>query len=129
MSLSAGFADFLRDVLSGVGDVSIRRMFGGAGVYLDGVMFALVADDTLYLRADEASAPDFAAEGKEPFTYEAKGRAPITMQYWELPERLYDEPDELARWARRAHAIAAAAKPAAKPRARRDAQKAAARSR
>jgi len=119
VALSAGFADFLRDVLSGVGDISIRKMFGGAGVYLHGVMFALVADDTLYLRADEASAPEFAAEGKGPFTYAAKGRAPITMQYWELPERLYDEPDELARWAWRAHAIAAAAKPAARPRAAR----------
>ena len=75
MALSAGFADFLRDVLSGVGDISIRKMFGGAGVYLHGMMFALVAGDTLYLRADEASAPDFAAEGKGPFTYAARGRA------------------------------------------------------
>lgn len=119
MAVSPGFAEFLRDVLSPVGPVSIRNMFGGAGVYLDGVMFGLVADDVLYLRVDEASACEFEAEGMGPFVYRAKGRGPVTMQYWEVPERLYDDPAELAPWATRALEIARSAKPKArKPRKR-----------
>ena len=70
-------------------------MFGGAGVYADGVMFAILVDDTLYLKADETSAEAFAAEGKGPFTYRPKGRAAVAMSYWEIPERLLDDPDEL----------------------------------
>ena len=53
MTASAGFVELLKDALSGLGPVSVRRMFGGAGVYADGVMFGLVADDTLYLKADD----------------------------------------------------------------------------
>ncbi|MGB6388500.1 MAG: TfoX/Sxy family protein [Methyloceanibacter sp.] len=110
MGNSDGYKEFLTDLLSAFGPVSIRNMFGGAGVYAEGVMFALVADDTLYFKADATSAPDFAAEGKTPFTYTAEGRAPVAMSYWEIPERLLDDPEELAVWARRAHDIARAAK-------------------
>ena len=73
-------------------------------------MFAILADDTLYLKADALSARDFAAEGKGPFTYRPKGQAPVAMSYWEVPERLLDDPEELATWARRAYAVALAAK-------------------
>ena len=110
MPVSAAYKTFLQDLLSDFGPVNIRNMFGGAGVYADGVMFAIVVDDTLYLKADEHLAPAFAAEGKGPFTYRAKGRAPVAMSYWEVPERLLDDPDELVAWARRAHAVALAAK-------------------
>lgn len=113
MPVTPGYKQFLEDLLSEFGPVSIRNMFGGAGVYADGVMFAILVDDTLYLKADEVSARSFAAEGTSPFTYRPKGRAPVAMAYWEVPERLLDDPDELAVWARRAHAIAVAAK--AKP--------------
>jgi DNA transformation protein len=99
--------------------VSIRNMFGGAGVYADGVMFAILIDDTLYLKADEASGRNFAAEGKGPFTYRPKGRAAVAMSYWEIPERLLDDPDELAAWARRAYEVALAAKAKTKPKAKR----------
>jgi DNA transformation protein len=84
-------------------------MFSGAGLYADGVMFAILVDDTLYLKADELFARAFAAEGKGPFTYRRKGRAPVAMSYWEVPERLLDDPEELVAWARRAHAVAVAA--------------------
>lgn len=110
MANSAGYKEFLTDLLSGFGPVSIRNMFGGAGVYAEGVMFAIVVDDTLYLKVDEVSAEAFAAEGKHPFTYRPKGRAPVAMSYWEIPERLLDDPEELAVWAGRAHDIALAAK-------------------
>ena len=116
MTVTPGFEEFVRDVLSGLGPITIRKMFGGGGVYFDGVMFGLIADDTLYFKADETSTEAFEAEGKGPFVYQAKDRKPIAMSYWEVPERLYDDPDELADWARRAHDIALAAKPKAKKR-------------
>lgn len=110
MSTSDGFQAFLKDQLAGFGPIVIRRMFGGAGVYADSVMFALIADDTLYLKADATTSADFEAEGMGPFTYTAEGRKPITMSYWEAPPRLLEAPDELADWARTAFAIACAAK-------------------
>jgi DNA transformation protein len=106
MTASDGYIDFLKDQLGGLGAVTVRRMFGGAGVYCDGVMFALVADDTLYLKADEASRSDFEAEGLEPFTYQAKGGRNTVMSYWRAPERLFDETDEMLNWARKALAVA-----------------------
>ena len=64
MPVSAAYKSFIQDLLADFGPVSIRRMFSGAGVYTDGVMFAILADVTLYLKADEVSARDFAAEGR-----------------------------------------------------------------
>jgi len=110
MAPSDGFKAFIQDQLAGFGPVSIRNMFGGAGVYADGVMFALLADDTLYLKADAATSRAFADEGMGPFTYKAEGRKPIAMSYWEVPPRLMEDPDELAEWARIAHRVASAAK-------------------
>jgi DNA transformation protein and related proteins len=106
MPPSEGFKDFIRDQLAGFGPVTIRNMFGGAGVYADGVMFAIIADDTIYLKADETTAAAFEAEGMSPFTYTPKGKAPVAMSYWEVPPRLLEEQDELAAWAREAHRIA-----------------------
>ena len=103
MSASEGFQEFLKDQLAGFGPVTIRRIFGGAGVYADSVMFALIADDTLYLKADGTTVPAFEAEGMRAFTYTSKGRKPIAMSCWEVPPRLLEDPDELAEWARAAH--------------------------
>ena len=115
MAVSEGYKAFLEELLAGFGPVGIRNMFSGAGVYAEGVMFAILVDDTLYLKADQAFARDFASEGKGPFTYRPKDRAPVAMSYWEVPERLLDDPEELAIWARRAHAIALAAKSKTSP--------------
>jgi DNA transformation protein and related proteins len=82
MPVSAGYKEFLEDLLVAFGPVSIRNMFRGAGVYAEGVMFAILVNDTLYLKTDKASAREFAAEGKAPFTSRRKGRAPIAMSYW-----------------------------------------------
>jgi DNA transformation protein len=110
MPVSAAYKAFVKDLLSDFGPISIRNMFSGAGIYVDGVIFAIIFDDTLYLKADEVFTGAFAAEGKGPFTYRRKGRAPVAMPYWEVPERLLDDPEELVTWARRAHAVALAAK-------------------
>ena len=85
MPVSTDYKTFIQDLLSEFGPVTIRNMFGGAGIYADGVMFAILVDDTLYLKADEVSASGFAAEGKGPFTYRPKDRAPIAMSYGRCP--------------------------------------------
>ncbi len=91
--------NYLNELFSAFGRVSVRRMFGGAGVFRDGLMFALVADGELFLKADANTQPAFEAEGMQPFTY-GKGAKRVVMSYWRMPERLLDEPDELADWAR-----------------------------
>lgn len=118
MAVTEGFKDFVTELLIGVGPITIRNMFGGAGVYADGVMFAIVVDDVFYLKADETSQRTFEGEGMGPFTYRPAGRSPVAMRYWEVPPRLLDEPEELASWAREAHRIAHAGK-AKSPRKRR----------
>lgn len=107
--MANGFQDLLVDLFEPVGGVSFRKMFGGIGIFRQGIMFALVADDTLYLRADEASSIDFKAESCGPFVYDGKNR-PHIMPYWRLPERLYDEPEDFRRWALNAFAVAERAK-------------------
>src|SRR5437763_16628989 len=85
-------------------------MFSGAGLYCDGVMFGLVVRGTIYLKADETSSADFEREESGPFTYtrgKASGRpSERALSYWRLPDRLYDDPEELAVWAERALGIA-----------------------
>jgi DNA transformation protein len=108
----------IRELFSSFRNVSVRRMFGGHGVFLDGLMFALEADGEMYLKADEHTIPKLAAENSEPFVYKAKGRE-ISLSYWKLPERLYDEPDEFAAFARDAFEAArraAAGKPKRSPK-------------
>ena len=110
--------DDIVELFSVFGPVSVRRMFGGAGIYADGTMFALVADGTIYLKASENNVAMFDREGLAPFTY-ARGKGEgIVMSYRRMPERLYDDPDELAVWARAALAAALAPKPRGKPSAK-----------
>ncbi|MDB5564733.1 MAG: TfoX, N-terminal [Tardiphaga sp.] len=98
--------DFLAELFAGFGLVTIRRMFSGYGVSADGINFALVLRGAIFLRADAQSIPRFEAEGSKPFSYEAQGKVRIVGSYWQLPERLYDDPDEVTEWARAAHAAA-----------------------
>ena len=95
----------IRELFGQLGSVSVRRMFGGHGVFADGMMFAIEQSGELYLKADDLTIPKLAAENSEPFVYKAKGRE-IALSYWKLPERLYDEPDEFTVWARKAFAVA-----------------------
>jgi DNA transformation protein len=83
-------------------------MFGGAGLYADGLMFGLEFDGVIYLRVDAASIPDYEREGSTPFVYPLAKRRPgrASQHFWRLPERLYDDPEELAAWAGRALSIA-----------------------
>jgi DNA transformation protein len=98
--------DDIQELFSVFGPVSVRRMFGGAGIYADGTMFALVARGVIYLKADEVNTPAFERENLAPFTYEFKDGKRGVMSYRRMPERLYDDPEELATWARDALAAA-----------------------
>jgi DNA transformation protein len=102
MAVSAAFADFVADLFAPLGAVRVKRMFGGAGVYCGAVMFALIADDVLYLKADEETRARFRREGMAPFTYVGRDGREMAMSYYALPERLYDEPEEALAWAREA---------------------------
>jgi DNA transformation protein len=81
-------------------------------------MIGLVSDDTIYLKADAGTIPAFEQDGLAPFSYATKNGTHTLTSYWRMPDRLYDDADELARWARDAHAVAlrAAAKPKKKSR-------------
>ena len=91
----------IRELFSALGSISVRRMFGGAGIYAEGAMFALQTGGELFLKADNETIPALQAEGSKPFVYRAKGRR-VVMSFWRLPDRLLDDPDDLANFARAA---------------------------
>jgi DNA transformation protein len=112
MVASDSFAEFLREQLAPLGQVTMRRMFGKTGVFCDGLMLGMVRDDTLYFRVDDHNRTVFReAEAFPPLNYE-QGGASIDLAFWRAPERLFDEPDELVAWAR--EALGAARRVAAK---------------
>ena len=103
MTMSPNFRDYLVDQLEPFGPVAAKRMFGGGGLFRDGTMFALIADDVLYLKADEQNQADFEDRGMGPFFYEKKDRKePVKMSYWEVPPDVLEDPGELCQWAVRA---------------------------
>jgi len=106
MVASDGFAEFLREHLAPLGRVTLRRMFGKSGVFCDGVMFAMVTDNTLYVRVDDHNRATFKEAALFPPLNYAKKGSTIDLSFWRVPERLFDEPDELVTWAA-AHRVAA----------------------
>jgi DNA transformation protein len=116
---NAEFLDFLKDQLRGLGHVTARRMFSGAGFYCDGVIFALMLRDTLYFKVDDGNRRAHEVEGLAPFSYEARGKMVTIGAYWRVPERLFDDPDEMLEWARAALAAGRRAAAMKKPKARR----------
>jgi DNA transformation protein and related proteins len=98
--------DFLIDLFADFGPVTIRRMFSGFGISADGTNFALALRSGLYFRADEQTIPQFEAEGSTPFQYQTRAKTVTVNSYWELPARLFDDSEELSRWARAALAAA-----------------------
>ncbi len=98
--------DYLTELFTAFGLVKVRRMFGGAGLFVDGLMIGLVDDGTIYLKADEQTVPVFKRENLKPSSYKTKTGTHTLVSYWRMPERLYDDPDELARWAAQALEVA-----------------------
>jgi DNA transformation protein len=118
--------DFLIDLFADFGPVTIRPMFSGFGISADGINFALALRAGLYFRADEVTIPRFEAEGSQPFQYQTRAKTVTVNSYWQLPARLFDEPEELTDWARAALTAAQRAAIRKRPRARKAAKKAAA---
>jgi DNA transformation protein and related proteins len=110
--------DFLIDLFADFGPVTIRRMFSGFGISADGTNFALALRGGLYLRADDQTIPRFEAEGSKPFQYQTRTKTVTVGSYWQLPERLYDDPEEMTGWARAALAAAQRAALRKRPKAK-----------
>lgn len=108
---------FLLDLFEPFGPIRIKRMFGMQGVFVDELMIGFAGEDVLYLKTDETTRSDYEAEGCGPFIYSKRTGEGIAMSYWRVPERLFDDPEELACWARKAHAVTQRS-PTAKRKAR-----------
>ena len=98
------------DLFHHFGRISVRRMFGGEGIFVGDLMIGIVVDDQIYLKAGDSNRADFEAEGATPFTYTRgkEGKA-TSLSYFTVPDRLLDDPEELGQWARKAHETALAA--------------------
>jgi len=99
------FVDYLHELLSDFGPIEAKKMFGGHGVFRDGLMFGLVADDTLYLKVDDESLEVFEDLNLGPFEYEKKGKL-MQLSYYEAPPDCLENPEEATRWARIAYEAA-----------------------
>jgi DNA transformation protein len=106
-------AEAIEELFQEFGPVSVRRMFGGSGIFVEGRMIGLIAGGVIYLKADAETIAQFEREGQGPFSYATKNGEHTLTSYWRMPDRLYDDAEELARWARAAYAVAlrVAAKP------------------
>ncbi len=106
MGVSGEFVDYVVEQLSSWGEVSVRRMFGGAGLYRGGTMFGVLAEDVAYLKVDDSNRKDFVRAGSAPFEpYPDKIKTTIRT-YYEIPGDVLENADELARWAQRSWLIA-----------------------
>jgi DNA transformation protein len=114
--------DFLIDLFSDFGPVTIRPMFSGFGISADGINFAMALRAGLYFRADDQTIPQFEAEGSKPFQYQTRAKTVTVGSYWQLPARLFDDPEELTGWARAALAAAQRAALGKRPKARKAAK-------
>ena len=109
MAISREYQTYLIDLFAPFGPLMPKRMFSFTGLYVGDVMFGLVVDERIYLKTDEHSRKHYEAEGSKPLRFRPRPRGEmVTTNYFALPERLYDEPEELAAWARKAHKAAAA---------------------
>lgn len=103
-------AELARELFAPLAAITVKRMFGGAGIYGDGLFFALIHDGEIYLKADATSEPFFADAGSQPFIYHnAKRAKPVKLGYWKLPSEALDDPEAALTWGGRALATARAA--------------------
>ena len=118
MAVSNEFCDYVLEQLVPSGKVSARRMFGGIGLYLDGLFFALIDDDTLYFRTDDSNRARFEKAGSRPFR-PFPDRPGHVMAYWQVPAEVLEDAEELRNWSREALAAALAARSKRSARRRR----------
>jgi DNA transformation protein len=118
--MTPDFKLWVQEVFAPFGPVTVKRFFGGGGVYLGDTMFAAIFNDSIHLKADADTRAAFEAEGCEEFIWtNPKSKAVWNSAYFTMPAILYDDEDELKRWSRRAYETALkakAARPVRKPR-------------
>jgi DNA transformation protein len=110
MAVKEDYLQWVLEQLSGAGRISSRRMFGGVGLYRDGVFFAIISGDTLYFKVDDATRCNYEKRGMSQFR-PYLDRPLVSMNYYEVPADVLEDPDECVEWALRAVASAAVAKP------------------
>jgi DNA transformation protein len=100
MAFSESFKDYVLEQLIDIGNVTVKKMFGGAGLYLDGIIFALIAGDVLYFKVDDSNRIDYKQVGMGPFQpFDDK---PMVMPYYEVPADVLENREQLADWAKKA---------------------------
>ncbi|MES2295855.1 MAG: TfoX/Sxy family protein [Pseudomonadota bacterium] len=97
--MASDFLDYLSEVLRPLGSVRGTRMFGGTGVYVDGLFCALIIDEVLYFKGDDENEAAFKAAACAPFTYEKKGGV-CSIRYYRVPDEALDDPVQMMQWAR-----------------------------
>jgi DNA transformation protein and related proteins len=100
---------YLLELLVPLGPVSARRMFGGVGLFMNGMMFGLIARDELYFKVGANNRAAFEAAGEAPFSYATKDGMHTITSYWRCPPDLLDGSETFQEWAREAVEAAAAA--------------------
>ena len=116
MAYDPDFGEWAREHMAALGPVEIKRMFGGAAIYANGLIFALLDDGVVWLKADEINAPMLQAAGARQFAYPGKDGREMMMAYWSMPESAVDDPEEAVDWARRSIDAALRKAAAKKPR-------------
>jgi len=106
------------DQLDAFGGVTVRRMFGGQGLFRDGIMIALIASDTLYFKVDDRNSGDFEQAGMEPFGYDTSGGRRSLASYYQVPLDILEDTEKLVTWAGRAWEAALAAQKCTRPKKR-----------
>lgn len=123
MATSSSHLDYLKDLFAPFGDITIRKMFGGAGIYCDGTIFAITGDEGVWFKVDDVTRAQFEEAGLEPFKVEFDNGKSGTMSYYNAPEDIYDDNDELTRWTELALGAARRAKKPAKKTAKKKSRK------
>lgn len=99
MARDEAYIEYLRELLAPLGKISNKKMFGGHGIYCDGVIMGLVIDEAFYLKVDEETRQLFTDKGCEPFTYEMKSRR-VAMSYWSVPDDAMESSEQMLPWAK-----------------------------
>ncbi len=103
MKKNSGFHDFVvQDLLADISGVKSRAMFGGYGIYKDGVIFSIIAEGRLYFKVNDSNRADYEQAGSKPFTYTMPNKKTMTMSYWELPEEVMEDREAVGDWVRKA---------------------------
>lgn len=111
MSSDQAFKDYIvAEVLREIDGIAARAMFGGWGIYRHGLFFAMIADGVLYFKIDETNKADYESAGSKPFVYRSPKGKPMKMGYYEVPEEVMENREEIKQWVEKAYTVAEAAK-------------------